>query len=130
MSTFYCKEHGLFTDPVCPKCGKAGIVAPLQMSGESPYSRKTRHTIEDQFQRYLIGSLGEEITRNLSKDEVGVMREFFFAGYRVCYEAVQCALILPPAGVERVFKAMVEDLHEHYPHSSRISHGEDAEGQS
>ena len=57
----------------------------------------------------------------ITKDDMKVMRQMFFAGYRMCYHTIQHATALPDeAAVQAIMNAMLEDLQAFFPTSSQL----------
>lgn len=78
-----------------------------------------RKTIEDQFQSYVIQMFGPQ--HPITKDDMKVMRQMFFAGYRMCYHSVQHITALPTEeAVQAGMRAMLEDLQKFFPGSSQL----------
>jgi hypothetical protein len=77
------------------------------------------HHIEDQFQSYVIRMFGPQ--HPITRDDMKVMRQMFFAGYRCCYHSIQHATALPTEeAVQAVMNVMLKDLQEFFPGSSQL----------
>jgi len=78
-----------------------------------------RKTIEDQFQSYVVQMFGP--AHPITKDDMNVMRQMFFAGYRVCYHTIQHATALPnDDAVQNIMNAIIEDLVAFFPTSATL----------